>query len=114
MGKLKKNIGHNLDFSLSLFVNRNSYWGHENDKINLPSVFNCLIRFFFINFKDQATFILPLDARQHTLYTYLEITEKNQLLKVIQKIKIKNRKKFSVVTKSICFFNKRQSWFRAS
>ena len=92
MGKKKLNIGHNLDFSISFFVNRNSYWGHENGKINLSPVFNCLISFFNKKIKDRVNFIFPSNIR-HTSYTYLERTAKNQLFDVVQKFNISSRKK---------------------
>ena len=106
MGKKKLNIGHNLDFSISQFVNRNSYWGHENGKINLPSVTNCLISFFIKKIKDRATLILPSNARQHTLYTYLEITTKNQLLEVIPNLKLNNRKELVLLQNQSVFSTK--------
>ena len=112
MGRLKKlNIGHNLDFSISQLVNRNSYWGHENFKIILPSVFNCLINFFSQKIKVRGFNILSTYARQHTSYTYLEITTKNQLLEVIKKFKIKNRSNLVLLQNQSVFLEQKDFGF---
>jgi len=114
MGKQKLNIGHNLDFSISQLVNRNSYWGHENGEINVPSVSNCLISFFVKNIKDRAAHFLPSNARQHTLYTYLEITAKNQLLEileVIRKVNIKSKKNLVLIQNQPVFSKQRNVGF---
>jgi len=114
MGKQKLNIGHNLDFSISQFVNRSSYWGHENGEINLPSVTNCPIKFSGKNIKDQAAHFLPSNAWQHTLYTYLEITAKNQLLEileVIQKININSKNNLVLIQNQPVFLKQRKVGF---
>ena len=105
MGTTKKiNIGHNLDTSIMQVANGNSCWGHVIVRNDLPLELNC--KNIRVN-KIHSSY-----TRQSTSYTYLENTNRNQLLDLTLILNNNNRIDVSMLqTQLIAFGNENRSWF---